>query len=171
MFKKVSSCLLWNEREKGLTLTEVMTVLVILGILFCCGAPVLSNWYSAVCLEVATRQVQSDLLWARDRSVQEKVNYATSFFPAINEYQIRRTVDGRVVRRGCLPAGIAVVTTTFNPYTGLAHDFTWATDGRAGLPGMGGTVALRDQRGKFRFVIVSRNGRVRVAASPPGGTE
>ncbi|WP_187147798.1 GspH/FimT family protein [Heliomicrobium modesticaldum] len=157
---------------RGYTLVEVCLVLVLLGSLLLASGPFLSRWYGQLSLEAAARQVQTDLLSARDKAVLEQRNVALVFVIESPNYRITYSDDERKSESRTLPGGVVVKTTSFNVTSNMYRNtFIFATDGRAGMPGMGGTVMLQGSNGRNRYVIVSRNGRVRIDSMPPPSGE
>ncbi|MBM7867904.1 GspH/FimT family protein [Heliomicrobium gestii] len=157
---------------RGYTLVEITLVLALLGILLLIGGPLLTRWNGQVSLESAARQVQVDLLSARDKAVLEQRTVALVFTLDSSKYRITYSDDERVSQSRTLPGGVVVQTTSFNVNTAFYRNtFIFAADGRAGKPNMGGTVMLRGPNGRNRYVIVSRNGRVRIDSTPPPSGE
>jgi prepilin-type N-terminal cleavage/methylation domain-containing protein len=82
-----------RSRHPGYTLIEMMTVIVIVGILATVALPTFSNGQS-VGLKSAGRILASDLRLASDLSVQYSTQYTVTFDLTNNQYQLTLTGSG-----------------------------------------------------------------------------
>ncbi|MBC9784920.1 prepilin-type N-terminal cleavage/methylation domain-containing protein [Heliobacterium chlorum] len=167
--KSSSSSMVQKVRNhNGFTLLEMTTVLCILGIVMAITGPILSKWYNLFLLNSAARQVQMDILETRDQTVKERRHYGLTFYSNDRSYEIFSLDDGRK-RVRVLPEGIQIKLTTLPIYSERPNTLVFALDGRSGRPPMGGTVMLTSDTNQQRFIIVSRNGRVRIDTVLPSG--
>ncbi|MZP28479.1 prepilin-type N-terminal cleavage/methylation domain-containing protein [Heliobacterium undosum] len=161
-----------RESHGGYTLVEISLVLALLGFLLLATGPILSRWHGQLSLESAARQVQVDLLSARDKAVLEQRTVAVAFTMNSPQYRITYSDDERTNDWRSLPGGVVIQSTSFNLSSlYYRNTFIFTTDGKSGMPTMGGTVMLRGMNGRCRYVIVSRNGRVRIDSMPPPSSE
>jgi prepilin-type N-terminal cleavage/methylation domain-containing protein len=101
---------------RGLSLTEVLIALVIIGILAATTVPTLSGWMADRRVKKAARQLVTDLQFARMRSLAEGVEYRISFDNADGSYNIQRgnqSADSDVWTQAGMARCLSVET---NPY-------------------------------------------------------
>ncbi|MCW2277314.1 Tfp pilus assembly protein FimT [Heliophilum fasciatum] len=137
----------------------------IIGLLAGTVFPTYYEWFREQRLMLAARQVQADFLWARDQAVAQRASYTLIFRRNTANYSVLRV--NQTLRQTVLENGIKIAQTTFNAGTLWQDRFIFTEDGRARLPGMGGTVTLTDGRGRSRYVVISRSGRVRIDRQAP----
>jgi prepilin-type N-terminal cleavage/methylation domain-containing protein len=136
--------------ERGITLMEVLCVLLIVSIIgtvsFAVGAETLDNYR----LDKAAKLLVSDLREAREEAITENVWQEIRFFPYANMYRIVRA--GVRVNDVQLETGIELYApqkVTFYP---------------SGSPAEGVTLTLTNKRGKqLQIVVAAVTGRVRLA--------
>ncbi len=78
------------QRDKGLSLIEVLVVVVILGITSAFAVPSFSAWIEKYRVKKAARQLATDLQFAKMKSIAEKVEYKIVFDSANKAYTIQR---------------------------------------------------------------------------------
>ena len=150
--------------KKGVTLIELITVMVIIAILAALTVPSLGSWISYYRLRSGARDVVSVMRTAQMRAVSYNMRYGVAFDAPNLQYQLYRDSGGLQVdgAANILPTGI-----TFNSILGLP------TDGPGGLPFMsffpnstasaGGSITLRNSKGKEKTVQISMSsGRITV---------
>ncbi|WP_243137535.1 GspH/FimT family pseudopilin [Heliorestis convoluta] len=153
--------------QKGFTLIEILIVLALLMALLSMAVPTLHNSLSEYRLQMAARQVQKDMLWAREQTVKNRQHHSIYFHQGSNRYDVRGR-GSQIIYIQYLPSGVVINSTTFLVRRDLS---TFGIDGRSSNPVLGGTITLRNERGHFRHVILSRNGRVRISKTPPGSPD
>ena len=76
-------------RAPGFTLIELLVALAIIGILGAAAAPGVSRWIEDYRVRAASRQLMSDMQFARMKAVADKVQYQLYFNPANNQYWVQ----------------------------------------------------------------------------------
>jgi len=87
MRKKISS---------GLTITELIIVLAVIGILLVVASPLVAQFSSGYRIRAAAREVATDLQFARLLAVKENRDFQVVFNS--NSYQVVRVSDGLVTK-------------------------------------------------------------------------
>ena len=144
--------------KKGVTLIELITVMVIIAILAALTVPSLGSWISYYRLRSGARDVVSVMRTAQMRAVSYNMRYGVAFDAPNLQYQLYQDSGGLQADGAAnpLPTGI-----TYNGIVGLP------TDGPGGLPfisffpnstasGTGTpTITLRNSKGKEKTIEIS----------------
>ena len=148
-------------RERGFTITELMVVVAIMGVLTAAATPSLLRWLTSIRMESATQEIASTLQLARVKAITQNTSIRINFDTAANTYQIQQrdsanlTTWNNVEKAKKLPLGVTFVSITGNPIT--------FQSGRGSTPvGNNGTVTLKNTQGKTTDVVVAQTGRVSV---------
>lgn len=113
------------KNEKSLTVVEVLTVIIIVGILASVSLIGFNNYKPSIDLNGSSRELISDLRYAQQLSVSEQVRHGIQFFQNERKYQlIRYGTTQEVLKERTLPEDISFQSITglsgnrvrFNPY-------------------------------------------------------
>jgi prepilin-type N-terminal cleavage/methylation domain-containing protein len=152
-----------TNRNKGYTLIELMLVIAIISLLFGLsinGLDSLMQWNK---LNTAAAVLSSELKNTQSRAFYEGVYYKIDFYATFdwptssNKYKIFK---GSELYKEIKLEGVELFKTNF-------------TDDKVyfypnGVPSMGGTVTLKNKRGKVLYVIMTPvTARVRISPDPP----
>jgi prepilin-type N-terminal cleavage/methylation domain-containing protein len=137
-----------KQLPKGLTLVELMITLAVLAILLVIATPSLDLFSSTYKLRGATREVATDLQFARLLAVKENKDIRVAFSPT--SYQVVRVSDGSVAKTRNLSTDYPHITLTSTSIT-----FDSRGDSSAN------TVTVANPRGA-RNVTVNSTGRVKI---------
>ena len=77
-------------RERGFTITELMVVVAIVGVLTVVATPSLSRWLTSIRMESTTREIASTLQLARVKAITQNTSIRIDFDPTANTYQIQQ---------------------------------------------------------------------------------
>ena len=148
------------KRQKGLVLTELLTVLVILGILCAVAIPVvrsLSSWS----LRTSSQELAGGLREARQAAITSgDISYVV-FYEFSDRYRMDLPEGSTWVS---LPEGVTYAANNFMQVSGRPTLYFRYT----GAPNRGGHVVLTDAKGKEFFIIVTPvTGRIRISETPP----
>lgn len=80
-------------RPPAFTLIELLVAMAIIGILGAAVAPIVGRWIEDYRVRAASRQLMSDIQFARMRAVADKVQYQVYFNPANNRYWVQQGND------------------------------------------------------------------------------
>ena len=144
-------------RTKGFTLIELMVVVGIISLLLGLGINGLDYLIQWNKLNTAAALLSSELKNSQSRAFYEGVWYKIEFQPTYERYKIFKETE---LERKVQLENIDLFHTNF-------------TDNRvrflpSGSPSMGGTVTLKNKRGKIIYVIMTPvTARVRVSPNPP----
>ena len=83
-----------RKTEYGFTLTEMMVVIFIGGVLTAIAIPAFMNWAPKYRTNGAARQVFSEMMAARAKAISESKNYIITFDTGNNSYEIYRDDNG-----------------------------------------------------------------------------
>ena len=146
-----------TNRTKGYTLIELMVVVVIISLflgLSINGISSLMHWSK---LNTAAALLSSELKNTQSRAFYEGVYYKLQFWPTLDRYRIYKQtelIDDIILK------DIDLFNTNFTDNNLYFYP--------SGVPGMGGTVTLKNRRGKVLYVIMTPvTARVRVSPEPP----
>jgi type IV fimbrial biogenesis protein FimT len=137
-----------KQRTKGFTLMELIITLAVLAVLLAIATPSLERLSSAYKLRGATREVATDLQFARLLAVKENKNIQVAFNPTF--YQVVRVSDGSVAKARNLGTDYPDIT-----LTSISITFDSRGDSSAN------TVTVTNPRGA-RNVTVNSTGRVKI---------
>lgn len=130
----------------GFSVIEIVTALVIMGIVAAIALPAWNTLLPSHHLSSAVRQVQSELQNVKIRAAAENLGFQLEYLADASEYSIQR--DGKLLTRRALPQGIKIAK---------AGTIFFSPRGTAG----GNRIRLRSSDGFCRHVVVSATGRIR----------
>jgi len=146
-----------NIHNKGYTLIELIVVVVIISLLLGLSLNGLYNLIQWNKLNRAAAILSSELKNTQSRAFYEGVYYKIQFWPSLDRYRIyKQTVlckDEQLEDIDLFNANFTNNKVYFYP---------------SGVPSMGGTVTLKNKRGKILYVIMTPvTARVRISTEPP----
>ena len=146
-----------NNRTKGYTLIELMVVVGIIALLLGLSLNGLYNLIQWSKLNTAAAILSSELKNTQSRAFYEGVYYKLQFWPTLDRYRIyRQTVLYKEIKL----EDIDMFDTNFTDDNLYFYP--------SGVPSMGGTVTLKNKRGKILYVIMTPvTARVRISRNPP----
>lgn len=150
--------------KKGVTLIELIVVMVIIGIGAVLLAPNIGTWLPNYRLRSATRDIVSTMRTAQMRAVSTNTPYGVGF--DANAYQLYRSSGGLTAEGGVinLPNGVQFNNNTFPINATLNKPFAqFNTDSTSS----GGGVTLQGTKGSRRITVTTATGRVTIIQ--PGG--
>ena len=151
-----------NNRDKGFTLIELMVALMIISILFGLSLNGLDNLIQYNKLATAAVVLSSELKLTQSRAFYEGVYYKIEFYatfncPTLNKYKIFK--ESELCKEVKLE-GVELFKTNFTNNKVFFYP--------NGVPSQGGTVTLKNKRGKILYVIMTPvTARVRISPNPP----
>ena len=142
--------------RKGITLIELIIVVVIIAIGAVLTAPRINSWMPYYRLRSATRNIVSAMRLAQMKAVSNNLTYRVSFDPTNNSFIIQyQTTGGAWVDDGgtqTLPSGVVFSTTFGNVATFLPN--STATNGN---------IILNNIKGATKTIqLLGTTGRIRV---------
>ena len=146
-----------TNHNKGYTLIELMVVIGIISLLLGLGINGLDYLLQWSKLNRAAALLSSELKNTQSRAFYEGVYYKLQLLPSLDKYRIYKQtelIDDIILK------DIDLFNSNF-------------TDNKVyfypnGVPNMGGTVTLKNKRGKILYVIMTPvTARVRVSTTPP----
>jgi prepilin-type N-terminal cleavage/methylation domain-containing protein len=152
--------------RKGVTLIELITVMVIIAILAALSVPGFGTWMAHYRLRTSARDVVNTMRTAQMRAVSFNMRYGVAFDSANKQFQLYRDSGGLQVEGAAnvLPKGV-----TYNSITNLL------TDGPGGLPFISffpnstssavgtGSIVLVNSKGRIKTIqITAASGRVSI---------
>jgi len=146
-----------KNRNKGYTLIELMFVVVIISLLLGLS---LNGLYSLIQwskLNRAAAILSSELKNTQSRAFYEGVYYKIDFWAPLDRYRIYRQT---VLYKDVQLEDIDLFNSNFTNNNLYFYP--------NGVPSMGGTVTLKNKKGKVLYVIITPvTARVRVSPNPP----
>ena len=146
-----------TNRNKGFTLIELMVVVGIISLLLALSLNGLYNLIQWNKLNTAAAILSSELKNTQSRAFYEGVYYKLQFWPTLDRYRIYKQselIDDIILK------DIDLFNTNFTDNNLYFYP--------NGVPSMGGTVTLKNKRGKVLYVIMTPvTARVRVSLEPP----
>jgi len=146
-----------NNRNKGYTLIELVVVVGIISLLLGLsinGLDYLIQWNK---LNTAAALLSSELKNTQSRAFYEGVYYKLQFWPTLDRYRIYKQTE---LYKDVQLEGIDLFNTNFTNNNLFFYP--------SGVPGQGGTVTLKNKRGKVLYVITTPvTARVRISSEPP----
>jgi len=146
-----------NNRNKGFTLIELMVVVGIVALLLGLsinGIISLIQWSK---LNTAAALLSSELKNTQSRAFYEGVYYKIDFWAPLDRYRIYKQTE---LYKDIQLKDIDLFNTNFTNNKVYFYP--------NGVPSMGGTVTLKNKRGKILYVIMTPvTARVRINPEPP----
>jgi prepilin-type N-terminal cleavage/methylation domain-containing protein len=146
-----------NNRNKGYTLIELMVVVGIIALLLGLSLNGLNNLIQWNRLTTAAAVLSSELKSAQSRAFYEGVYYKLQFWPSLDRYRIYKQTE---LYKEIKLDGIDLFNSNFTDNNLYFYP--------SGVPGQGGTVTLKNKKGKVLYVIMTPvTARVRISPDPP----
>lgn len=151
-----------NDRNKGYTLIELMVVVGIISLLLGLSLNGLNNLVQWNKLNTAAALLSSELKTTQSRAFYEGVYYKIEFYPTfncptLNKYKIFKESE---LYKEIKLEGVELFKTNFTKNKVFFYP--------SGVPGQGGTVTLKNKKGKVLYVIMTPvTARVRISPEPP----
>jgi prepilin-type N-terminal cleavage/methylation domain-containing protein len=146
-----------TNHNKGYTLIELMVVVGIISLLLGLGINELDYLIQWNRLNTAAVLLSSELKDTQSRAFYEGAYYKLQFWPTLDRYRIYRKTE---LYKDIQLEDIDLFNTNFTDDNLYLYP--------SGVPSMGGTVTLKNKRGKILYVIMTPvTARVRVSPDPP----
>jgi len=146
-----------NNRNKGYTLIELVVVVVIISLLLVLSLNGLYNLMQWSKLNRAAAILSAELKNTQSRAFYEGVYYKLQFWPSLDRYRIYKQTE---LIDDIILEDINLFNSNFTDNNLYFYP--------NGVPSMGGTVTLKNKRGKILYVIMTPvTARVRVSPDPP----
>jgi len=146
-----------TNRNKGYTLIELMVVVVIISLLLGLGINGLDYLIQLNKLNIAAALLSSELKNTQSRAFYEGAYYKLQFWPTLDRYRVYRQTE---LINDIILKDIDLFNTNFTNNNLYFYP--------SGVPSMGGTITLKNKRGKVLYVIMTPvTARVRVSPEPP----
>ena len=146
-----------TNRTKGYTLIELMVVVGIISLLLGLGINGLDYLIQLNKLNTAAALLSSELKNIQSRAFYEGAYYKLQFWPTLDRYRVYRQTE---LINDIILKDINLFNTNFTDNNLYFYP--------NGVPSMGGTVTLKNKRGKVLYVIMTPvTARVRVSPEPP----
>jgi len=146
-----------TNHTKGYTLIELMVVVSIISLLLGLGINGLDYLIQWNKLNTAAALLSSELKNTQSRAFYEGLYYKLQFWPTLDIYRIYKQtelIDDIILK------DIDLFNTNFTDNNLYFYP--------SGFPGQGGTITLKNKRGKILYVIMTPvTARVRVSPEPP----
>jgi len=146
-----------TNRNKGYTLIELMVVVVLISLLLGLGINGLNYLIQLNKLNISAALLSSELKNTQSRAFYEGVYYKLQFWPTLDRYRVYRQTE---LITDIILKDIDLFNTNFTNNNLYFYP--------SGVPSMGGTITLKNKRGKVLYVIMTPvTARVRVSPEPP----
>jgi len=150
-----------KRNKKGVTLLELIIVMVIIAIGATLVAPNIGRWLQHYQLRSATRDIVSTMRTAQMRAVSTNMDHRVSFNnPVAGSYVLQRN-SGGWINEGApqtLPTGIVMSAVTFPVQDGWNN-----AEFNPNSTSSSGSVTLNNPRGTTRrIVLTAATGRIRI---------
>ena len=146
-----------TNRNKGFTLIELMVVVGIISLLLGLGINGLDYLIQWNKLNIAAAILSSELKNTQSRAFYEGVWYKIDFWESLDRYRIYKQTE---LVEDIILKDIDLFNSNFT------EDKVYFYPN--GVPNMGGTVTLKNRRGKVLYVIMTPvTARVRISPEPP----
>ncbi len=146
-----------TNRTKGYTLIELMVVVCIISLLLGLGINGLDYLIQWNKLNTTAALLSSELKNTQSRAFYEGVYYKLQFWPTLDRYRVYKQTE---LINDIILKDIDLFNTNFTNNNLYFYP--------NGVPSMGGTITLKNKRGKVLYVIMTPvTARVRVSMTPP----
>ena len=146
-----------NNYNKGFTLIGLMGVVGIISLLLAFSINALYNLQQWNKLSTAAAILSAELKTAQSRAFYEGVYYKLQFWPSLDRYRIYKQTE---LYKEIQLDGIDLFNTNFTDDNLYFYP--------SGVPGQGGTVTLKNKKGKILYVIMTPvTARIRISPEPP----
>ena len=146
-----------TNRNKGYTLIELMVVVSIISLLLGLGINGLNYLIQWNKLNTTAAFLCSELKNTQSRAFYEGVYYKIEFWPTLDRYRIYKQTE---LFDDIILKDIDLFNTNFTDDNLYFYP--------NGVPSMGGTITLKNKRGKIFYVIMTPvTARVRISTNPP----
>jgi len=146
-----------TNRTKGYTLIELMVVVGIISLLLGLGINGLDYLIQWNRLNTAAALLSAELKNTQSRAFYEGAYYKLQFWPTLDRYRVYRQTE---LINDIILKDIDLFNTNFTDNNLYFYP--------NGVPSMGGTITLKNKRGKVLYVIMTPvTARVRVSPEPP----
>ena len=149
--------------KKGVTLLELIVVMVIIGIGAVLFTPNISGWMRSYRLRSATRDIVSTMRTAQMKAVSTNTIYQVSFTLPVSYVLQYQDAGGNFVPEGAtqtLPSGISIAAINFGGAGNVAVFNTNSTSSS-------GSITLQNTKTQRQLTLTPSTGRVTI--SQPGG--
>ncbi len=146
-----------NSHNKGYTLIGLMVVVGIISLLLAFSINALYNLQQWNKLSTAAALLSSGLKNTQSRAFYEGVYYKLQFWPTLDRYRIYKQSE---LIEDIQLKDVNLFNTNFTDNNLYFYP--------NGVPGQGGTVTLKNKRGKVLYVIMTPvTARIRLSPEPP----
>ncbi len=146
-----------NSHNKGYTLIGLMVVVGIISLLLAFSINALDNLQQWNKLSTAAALLSSELKNTQSRAFYEGVYYKLQFWPTLDRYRIYKQSE---LIEDIQLKDVNLFNTNFTNNNLYFYP--------NGVPGQGGTVTLKNKRGKVLYVIMTPvTARIRISPEPP----
>ena len=143
-------------RKKGFTITEMMVVVVLMGVMGSIAIPSFSYYIVRMRLTRARDEILSTLKVARARALSERIVYKVSFFGS-NEYKVGKDPDGD----GTFDYGASKLLPNGVSYLTSGSDFEFYPD-RTGAMLTSDLIIINTKNDDVRFYLIPATGHIKV---------